>query len=104
MDWEQDLLTGSGFYSWSSMRKGGHTQRSPLGKLPQTAALCEIRDELPVRQRLGHFYNIPRHFANEGCSSFPHQNKTKQHNSVSKQWLVPFTGSKQAQALDLFFC
>ena len=28
-------------------------------------ALCEVRDELDVRQRLGQFYSFPRYFANE---------------------------------------
>lgn len=59
-------------------------------------ALWEVRDELGVRHELGHFYVIPRHFANGSCRS----NK----DSVSKQWLVRLSGSVQAQVLDALSC
>lgn len=75
--------------------KGWSHSRKSCSKTDKNCktALWEVRDELDVRHKLGHFYVIPRHFANGGCCS----NK----DSVSKQWLVHLSGSLQAQVLDV---
>lgn len=80
--------------------KGWSHSRKSIGKTAPNSktALCELRDEVDVRPRWGHFYSIARHFANEGYCS--------KNDRVSKQQLGLdlFTGSRQAQALDLFIC
>lgn len=95
----RSLLTGSGLIGSSNTRKDSQSHsRKSCSKTDENCktALCEERDELDVRHKLGHFYVFPRHFANGDCSS----NK----DGVSKQWFVHLSGSVQAQVLDLYSC
>lgn len=79
-------------------KKGQSHSRKSCSKTDKNCktALCEVRDELDVRHKLGYFYVFPRRFANRGCCS----NK----DGVSEQWFVHLSGSVQAQVLDLYSC
>lgn len=87
-DWLRPLWFVKYEKGWSHARES-HSKTDKNCK----TALWEVRDELDVRHEPGHFYVIPRHSANGGCCS----NK----ESVSKQWLVPLSGSVQPQVLDV---